>query len=380
MIKQQDKRNPHFYIVGTKGIPANYGGYETFAEKVSAGLVREGIDVTVFCEGHEKGIAPDQYNGINRVFIPVSKIPYASSIINDAAALKYVVQNGHSGDICYLTGYGIGIFGKKSIKALKKRGIKFMVNPDGIEWKRAKWPWFGRVYLKMSEKSICCCADKVVCDSATIQGHIWGRCKNPDTTVIEYGAEVYSQPLSEEAQKYLTDLGLAPNEYYLAVGRYVPENNLKIMASEYRKQKRRCKMLCITDKKPSEEPVFDHPDIVCPGSLYDQKLLLEIRSHAFAYLHGHEVGGTNPSLLESMGCSSVVMALDVPFNREVLQEGGLFFSKKEGSLDSLFAQAESMSNSDLTMYREYNLNRIQTHYNWQRICDLYKELVMKSDH
>ena len=222
---------------------------------------------------------------------------------------------------------------KKYVRKIHKLGGKVYVNPDGHEWLRAKWPAPVRKYWKISEKLMTKHADRMVCDSKNIEKYILESYKefNPNTTFIAYGAEPRCSALADDDAKitdWYAQKQLRAKEYYLVVGRFVPENNYETMIREFMASKTQKDFALITNvsdsflKELKEKTGFDRDDrIKFVGTVYDQELLMKIRENAYGYFHGHEVGGTNPSLLEALGCTNLNLLLDVGFNREVAEPG-----------------------------------------------------------
>ena len=376
---------PHLYIAGCRGIPARYGGFETFVEQLAPRLARDGYPVSVTCEGEKA--QSDRWQGVERLLFSAAAKSVTASIVNDRSALKLILARAQRGDKCMLLGYGLGPFGFFLVRKLQKRGVQFWINPDGLEWKRSRWPWYGRLYLRLGERALCGQADRIICDSAAIAAHERHSHPAAQTPVIEYGAPLFDPENAPEGgySEFLEKYQLRQGQYYLTVGRFVAENNLLLILREYLQSHAQLPLLMVTNPdegalmRQVETLLQAHParagKVHLVGPIYDAPLLARIRYGAYCYLHGHEVGGTNPSLLESMGCRSAVCALDVDFNREVLQEGGLFFSKEEGRLAVLFDKMEAQGDKLLEPLRQANARRIQEYYNWERITALYERLI-----
>ena len=274
----------------------------------------------------------------------------------------------------------------KYVRKLHKLGGKVYVNPDGHEWLRAKWPAPVRKYWKISEQLMTKHADLMVCDSKNIESYIQETyaAYKPQTTYISYGAETRKSKLADHDPKLLdwyAEKGLNALGYYLVVGRFVPENNYETMIREFMKSKTDRDFAIITnvnDKFLSELEEKLHykadPRIKFVGTVYDQELLMKIRENAYGYFHGHEVGGTNPSLLEALGCTNLNLLLDVGFNREVAEEAALYWSKESGSLARLIEYADTLLPEEMVALGSKAKQRIADAYSWQFIADQYKEL------
>lgn len=351
-----DKKQ-HVYIIGSKGIPSKYGGFETFVEKLTEYQVDKNIQYHVACmtENSAKSGITDkhfEHNGAKCFNIDVPKIGPARAIYFDVAALKYAIQlakdNQDHEPIFYVLACRIGPFIAKLKKQIESLNGKFYVNPDGHEWMRAKWSYPVRKYWKISEKMMVKYADLLICDSRSIEKYIQKDYPkyHPKTTYISYGTDVSKSKLRDnslEVIKWYRDKKVRPDNYYLVVGRFVPENNYKTMICEFMKSETKKDFVLITNEKESKffgklkkETGFDKDKrIKFVGTVYNQELLKFLREHAFAYIHGHEVGGTNPSLLEALASTKINLLLDVGFNREVGKDGALFWKKEEGKLSKM---------------------------------------------
>ena len=280
----------------------------------------------------------------------------------------------------------MGPFFKKYVKKIHKLGGRVFVNPDGHEWMRAKWSKPVRKYWKYSEKLMVKHADLLVCDSQNIEKYILQTYKKykPQTTYIAYGAEASKSTLSEDSEELLSwynEKGLKPQNYYLVVGRFVPENNYETMIREFMKSKTEKDFALITnvdDKfliKLKKQTDFEKDKrIKFVGTVYDKELLKKIRENAFAYLHGHEVGGTNPSLLEALSSTRLNLLLDVGFNREVAADGALYWTKEEGNLASLIDTADKFDSLTLDNYFTKAVRRIDDCFTWKFITEEYKKI------
>ena len=380
----------HVFIVGAKNCGA-YGGYETFLDKL-----------TEYHEGHEeikyhiawKGTEAKEfeYHGAHCFQIKVPNIGPAQAIYYDVAALnycvKYIKKNKIEHPIVYILACRIGPFARKFQRQIHRLGGVLYVNPDGHEWMRAKWPKPVRWYWKKSERAMVKHADLLICDSVNIETYIQTTYAkfNPKTTFIAYGAETSPSPLADDDASLLEwygKHGLTPNGYYLVVGRFVPENNYETMIREFMKSNTKRVFALITNvsddflKQLREKTGFDRdPRIRFVGTVYDQALLKKIRENAFAYFHGHEVGGTNPSLLEALGSTKLNLLLGVGFNQEVGQQAALYWDKSEGSLATLIDQADQMPQADIDALGEAAKQRIRDAYSWEFIASEYEKVFL----
>ncbi len=384
----------HVFIIGCKGIPAAYGGYETFVDKLVENQLSSEIKYHVACAVDEM---PDQsefeYKGAHCFDIKWRPIGAARAITYDLDALdwalKYIRDNKIVHPIVYVLACRIGPFAGRYKRAIHKLGGQLWVNPDGHEWMRAKWSAPVRKYWKISERGMAKHSDLLVCDSKNIEKYIHSEYSelNPCTTYIAYGADVTKSKLDDNDEiwtGWLDKYGLSPNEYYLVVGRFVPENNYETMIREFMLSDSKKDFALITNVNDSflnelEERTHFRSDsrIKFVGTVYDQDLLKKIRENAFAYFHGHEVGGTNPSLLEALASTQLNLLLDVGFNREVADDSALYWKKDLGSLSNLISKVEQLDKSGINVFDTASKMEITSRYSWQSIVSRYENLFIK---
>ncbi|MDR1540568.1 MAG: DUF1972 domain-containing protein [Clostridiales bacterium] len=377
----------HVFIVGSKGIPARYGGFETFVEN----LTRHGgeaIQYHVACIGG--GAGEFSHNGARCHRFRAPDIGAAKAIFYDAAALSFFIgyceKNEISSPVFYILACRIGIFIARFRAGIKRIGGVILVNPDGHEWKRAKWPKPVRAYWKYSERKMVECADLVVCDSVEIEKYIkseYAGCK-PRTAYIAYGADVGRSRLADGDAKFARWLeanAVEAGGYYLAVGRLVPENNFEAMIRGFMASKTKRSFVLVTESRGRYLDRLDRRlrfrgdgRVKFAGPEYDAELLKKIRENAFAYIHGHEVGGTNPSLLEAMASTGLNLLLDVPFNREVAMDSALYWDKADGSLPELIDAAELLGGDAAAELGCKSKLRISSYYSWNSISLKYISL------
>lgn len=387
MLKKLDVQ--HVFIVGSKGIPGNYGGYETFVDKLTEYHQNNpNLKYHVACKA--KDTKTFEYHNADCFDVKVPSIGPAQAIYYDVAALnqcvKYIRQHNIQHPIVYILACRIGPFADRFQKVIHKLGGKLYINPDGHEWMRAKWSAPVRKYWKISEQLMTKHCDLLICDSKNIEKYIhdeYGK-YNPKTTFIAYGAETRKSKLTDDDPKltaWYKEKGLSPKSYYLVVGRFVPENNYETMIREFMKSHSKRDFALITNvsdkflEELKEKTHFDQdPRIKFVGTVYDKELLMKIRGNAYGYFHGHEVGGTNPSLLEALGSTDLNLLLDVGFNREVAEDAALYWNKQPGNLASLIDQADNMNAGEITELGEKSSQRVVEAYSWQHIADEYKQL------
>lgn len=403
----------HVFLVGAKCLGA-YGGYETFVNKLTEYHQHDArIQYHVACKGNGGGAMDEtKLEGVTRlsntefryhnahcfkIFVP-EKLGPAQAIYYDVNALKKcceIIRRDHiQHPIVYIMACRIGPFMRSFYREIHKLGGKVYLNPDGHEWKRNKWSAPIRKYWKFSEQLMVKYSDLVICDSINIEKYIHQYYDgkgiggaNPKTTYIAYGAETRKSQLTDDDEKFvnwLKDNGLEKNEYYLVVGRFVPENNYETMIREFMKSNTRKDFAIITGKNEKflmqlEEKLHFMADnrIKFVGTVYDQELLMKIRENAYGYFHGHEVGGTNPSLLEALGSTKLNLLLDVGFNREVAEGAALYWTKEDGSLANLIDHADQLGQETIDTLDNKARERIEKAYSWEFISDRYAEVFLR---
>ncbi len=387
----------HVYIVGSKGIPANYGGFETFVEKLTAGQENRQIKYHVasrFDNSEQAGKKQRfEYNGADVFSIDVPNIGSAQAIVYDYKALKEAIriskQNQDKHPIFYVLANRIGPFAKHFAKEIHALGGRFYLNPDGHEWARAKWPKPVRKYWKYSEKKMVAAADLIIADNPEIEKYIKKEYSSflPQTTYIAYGTDVQRSKLTMKDQKvrdWFKQKRITENNYFLVVGRFVPENNYETMIREFMTSRTKKDFVLVTNveknrfyERLKQRTHFDQdPRIKFVGTVYDQELLKYIRENAFAYFHGHEVGGTNPSLLEALSMTRLNMLIDVPFNRAVAKEGAMYWNKAIGNLTAQINQTETYDKKRIIDYTQAARKRVTDEFTWESIIAKYEELFV----
>lgn len=376
----------HVFIVGSKGIPGAYGGYETFVDKLTEYHAQDDrLKYHVACKDQKN--FETEYHNARCFHVKVPNIGPAQAIWYDVAALHqccaYIEQHHIEHPIVYILACRIGPFAAHYQRRIHKLGGVVYVNPDGHEWLRAKWPAPVRRYWKASEKMMTKHADLLICDSINIEKYIQTTyaAYQPKTTYIAYGAETRRSQLADDDEKlaaWYAEKGLSPKSYYLVVGRFVPENSFEIMIREFMQSHSERDFALITNVNDKflnvlEERLHFKQDkrIKFVGTVYDQELLKKIRENAYAYFHGHTVGGTNPSLIEALGSTDLNLLVDVGFNREVAEDSALYWGRENGELAELIDKADAMSAEDIRQMGQKARNRVAEAYTWEKICGDY---------
>lgn len=387
----------HVYIVGSKGIPSKYGGFETFVEKLTSNQKDKSIQYHIACMSEnsiKSGIKEDNFthNGAECFNIQVPAIGPARAIYYDIAALNYAVdlakKNKNKEPVFYILACRIGPFISPIKKKIEKINGKLIVNPDGHEWLRAKWSYGVRKYWKLSERLMVKHADLLICDSKNIEKYILNDYKTyyPKTSYIAYGTDLEKSRLSKNDEIVLNwyeQKQVKEFEYYLVVGRFVPENNYYTMIREFMKSRTDKDFVIITNVEENKfyenlkkETNFDQDKrIKFVGTVYNQELLKYIRENAFAYLHGHEVGGTNPSLLEALASTKLNLLLDVGFNREVGEDGAIYWEKNQ--LANVINKVDVFNDEQIERYNSLSNQRVIKDFSWELINDKYEKCFLE---
>lgn len=377
------------FIIGSNGIPAKYGGFETFVENLTAKKINKNIKYHVACLGKDN--KEFEYNNARCFNVNVPNIGAAKAEYYDLVALektiKYIKKNKIKNATVYILGTGVGLFIGIYKKRFKKLGVNLYVNPDGCEWKREKWNAVLKKFFKVCEKMMAKYADLLICDSINIEKYIKETYKKytPNTTFIAYGSDLLEKSEIEESdklEKWFNKNKIINNNYYLIVGRFVPENNYETMIKEFMRANTKKDLVIITnvEKNKFYETLKDNTNfekderIKFVGTVYDSNLLKQIRENAYGYIHGHEVGGTNPSLLEALAVTNLNLLLDVGFNEEVAKDSAKYWNKTENNLSTLLNGLENISKEEIQKYGKEAKRRIEEEYNWNKIVSKYEKI------
>ncbi|WP_226528032.1 beta 1-4 rhamnosyltransferase Cps2T [Metabacillus niabensis] len=379
----------NIFIIGSKGIPSQYGGFETFVEKLTEYKENQNIKYHISCLS-EKSNEEYEHNGARCFNVKTPNVGPAKAVIYDLMSMKrvydYIKDNKLQNSTVYILACRVGPFMKYYKKRFEQMHVPVYVNPDGHEWKRAKWNFLIRKYWKFSERLMIKNTDAAICDSVEIERYINEEYTlyNPKTTFIAYGATI-NKPDNLCENKYhqwLTKWNLKGNDYYLIVGRFVAENNYELIIKEFMKSKTKKSLIIVTNVERNKfynelrkRTRFDSDRrIKFVGTIYEQDLLYQVRKNAFGYFHGHEVGGTNPSLLEAMATTSLNILLDVKFNKEVGKDTALYFNKTIGDLEKIIGLADLLSDVEVENMGKKAKQRIHDAYSWRLIVNQYENL------
>ena len=379
----------HVFIIGSRGLPAQYGGFETFVDQLVSHQVSPDIQYHVACLSNDQAYQHFDYQGVDCYTINPPKLGPARVIAYDMMAINYALKlikkQGIEQPIFYVLGNTIGAFVAPFARKIHKIGGRFYINPDGLEWKRAKWAKPIQAYLKYSEKIMTRHADLVISDNPGIESYIKEAYSWSKTTYIAYGTDLSPTSLTSQDwkvrelyQKWQTQ----EKNYYLILGRFVPENNYETAIREFMasSSKRDLVIICNNEGNPYFEELrtrtgFDQdPRVKFVGTVYDQDLLKYIRKETFAYIHGHEVGGTNPGLLEALAQTDLNLVLGVSFNQTVAKDTAQYWTKETGNLAHLINQVDSLE--DVSEWGQRAKANMKQNFTWEKIVGEYEELFL----
>lgn len=353
-------------IIGSRGYPYVYSGYETLVKALAEKFTTQGVEVTVYCHSHLFNKKPKQVNGVKLVYIPTIPSKILSQPVHSFFAFWHVAFS--KVDAVLVLNVSNGPFG--IITKLFRKPT--MMNVDGLEWLRPKWKGFGATYFRWSAKKAVKWMDLLVTDADEMQ-KIYKEEFGATSLVITYGAEMSSGA----NELMLAEWSLSKNEYYLIVGRMIPDNNADLLIEGFIASNSTKKLVIVGDvpyKDAYANKIFSYKDdrLVYTGYVNDQKMLATLYTYCYVYLHGHEFGGTNPTLLKAIYNKCAIAAIDTPFSREVLQQDsfGYYFSKKVPTIRDWFNWAEE--NKQAIQNRKSVITEaILPKYTWQKVTELY---------
>jgi glycosyltransferase involved in cell wall biosynthesis len=355
-------------IAGTRGVPARHGGFETFAEHLALYLVKHGWDVTVFCQQETSDDASAEWNGIHLANIKVPVGGALGSIIFDWITTMRCARRF---PLVLTLGYNTGAFGF----LYRLTGTRNLINMDGLEWQRQKWSRKARAWLYANERLSCWLGNHLIADHPEIQKHLATRVSDKKIRMIAYGAD----RITTAAPDTLNSLGLRPDKYALVIARPEPENMILEIVRAYSSEPRGMPMVVLGNYHPGN-PYHDavraaaSPEVLFPGAIYEREKVEALRLHCRYYVHGHTVGGTNPSLVEALAAGNAVLAHDNPFNRWTAGDGAIYFSD-EASCREATARLVNASPESLEAMRSASLSRHAEAFRWEDILSQYEELL-----
>jgi glycosyltransferase involved in cell wall biosynthesis len=356
-------------IIGTRGVPARYGGFEVCAEEISVGLAEKGYDVTVYCRNDNWLKGQRDYKNVHLVLLPYLPFMVVETLSHSALSAFHALFRRYDAIIIFNAANSV------FAALLRLFGNNVAINVDGLDWKRKKWGFWGRNYYKFSEYIATRIGAKIITDSRGIQAYYLEKF-NKESHFIAYGAHREKSIRPEIISEY----NLVKNEYFFVGSRLEPENNVDLIISAFEQIHTDKKLVIaggVNYKSKFIERIRKTKDqrIVFVGPIYQEGHLRELYCHCYAYIHGNEVGGTNPALLMAMGYGKCVIALDVIYNREVIEDNGLLYSKTASDLKEKI-EFVLENPSKVNEYGELAVQRIKAEYTWDKITRAYEELIL----
>jgi glycosyltransferase involved in cell wall biosynthesis len=359
-------------ILGAKGYPYVYGGYDTLVKELGERLQKRGVDVRVYCHRSLFKEKPSVVNGIKLIYMPAIETKSLTQLTHSFFSMVHACLSDV--DVIFVVNSGNGPFGIIS-KIFRKPTA---INVDGLEWLRPKWKGFGSKYFFWASKMATKFYDQVINDSDEM-GRIYLELFQAPSKVIAYGAN----PSFDSDPTKLQKFNLQRESYYLIVGRLVPDNNADLIIAGFVKSNSKKKLVIVGDvpyKDTYAEGLKSMHDerLLFTGYVTDPEELKALYHNCYGYLHGHEFGGTNPAMLKALGYGCAILALDTPFNQEMLQNGkhGLYFEKSPQSVSDLISKVE-ISESKMRQLRETSREGLTNKYDWEYVTDQYQEIFEK---
>ena len=358
-------------ILGTHGVPAAYGGFETAAENIALFLVSRGWRVIVYCQAEGEGpITEDSWHGIERVHVPVTLDGWKGTSMFDWLSIRHACRHQ---DLCLTFGYNTALFNVQQ----RLRGIPNVINMDGIEWSRARWGPVKQAILYVNERIGCFVGNHLIADHPEIEKYLRTRAPQRKISTLTYGAD----PVPDAPTSPVFALGLQPGEYLTLVARPIPENSILEIVQGFSAQPRGKQLVLLGDYDAQSDTYHAavraaaSSEVVFAGAIYDKAVVQALRFHGLAYAHGHTVGGTNPSLVEAMAASNPVIAHDNVYNRWVAQDAALYFD----SAQSFSAQlGELLASVELrTRLKKASAARYAQEFTWDHVAGQYEQLLLR---
>ena len=359
----------HVAILGSRGYPYVYSGYETLVRHLAEGLVQNGVTVTVYCHKNLFEERPKEVNGVNLVYQPTIEKKSLSQLTHTALSMWHACRS--EANVIFVVNSANGPFGLLA----RLFGKPTAINVDGLEWLRPKWKGLGALYFKWSSKIATRLYDQIITDAEEMR-KVYLELFKKDSTVIAYGAEIKDSSKPELIEQW----DLEREAYYLIVGRLIPDNNADLIVDGFVASKSKRKLVVVGDV-PYKDDYADRikatqdERLVFTGYVKDQEALAELYHNAYGYFHGHEYGGTNPTMIKAMAYGSAILALDTVFNREMLQNGefGKFFKKDIGSVTSLIDLMDAKM-EEMAKMKKASVYGVSAKYSWPHIVEQYQQV------
>jgi len=356
-------------LLGTRGVPAHYGGFETCAEEVSRGLADRGHAVTVYCRYGNAPGNPTSHDGVALRYVRHVDRKALGTLTHTFNATLDATRRDMDVLLYFNAANALPALFAKFL-----RRAPVVLNVDGLDWKRRKWGWVARTYYQFAEWLSTKVADRIVTDSRAIQAYYQQRWNAP-STFIPYGAHVEGPA----APGLLKEFGLEPDSYFLTISRLEPENNADVTLQAFSQVATEKKLVIVGAGSYGSEystrlTQTTDPRVLFTGPVYDPARVRELYCGAFAYVHGNEVGGTNPALLRAMGHGNCVLAISVPYNAEVVGDSALLYRKEPGDLAAQMRRV--LGDPDLVRrLRNAARDRVRTAYRWDEVVAAYERLL-----
>lgn len=355
-------------MVGTRGVPARYGGFETAVEEVGRRLVERGHRVRVYCRSGDGGPAPRTYLGMDLVTLPAVRRRSLETLSHTALSVGHLTARRT--DVAFV----FNAANAPLLPLLRARGIPVATHVDGLEWKRAKWGGGGQRYYRTAEGLSVRWSDALIADAVGIADYYSDEF-GARTRLLAYGAPLLVDPPND----LLDQFGVTPGGYHLVVARFEPENHVELAVAGYVQSKARLPLLVVGSAPYADDytrrvqaAAGTDPRVRLLGGVWDQAALDQLYAHALTYVHGHSVGGTNPSLLRAIGAGAATVAFDVSFNREVLGESGRYFRSAQ---DVAHRIDEAERDPVATAARGAALQVRAADYDWTAVALGYEQLA-----
>jgi glycosyltransferase involved in cell wall biosynthesis len=360
-------------LVGTRGVPARYGGFETCVEEVGSRLAERGHEVVVYCrrlggDASDSAPEPSSYRGMTLVHLGALKRRSLETLSHTGLSVAHLAR--HRTDVAVV----FNSANSPWLPVIKMSRIPVATHVDGLEWKRGKWGPTGRRYYQIAERLAVWWSKALIADAVGIADYYRDKF-DADTDLIAYGAP----RVEGDASDRIAELRLRPGGYHLVVARFEPENHVDVIVEGYRKSAATLPLIVVGSAPYADEytrKVHAQADdrVRFLGGVWDQELLDQLYANSFTYLHGHSVGGTNPSLLRALGAGTATTAFDVVFNREVLGASGLYFANAD-DVARLVEQSER--DVERTRARGQQSADRASRYDWDDVADRYEELCRR---
>ncbi len=355
-------------MIGTRGVPAHYGGFETAVEEVGRRLAARGHVVRVYCRrGNSEG-DPSSYQGMDLVTLPVVKKRSLETLAHTALSTAHLLR--HRTDVAFV----FNSANAPLLPLIRAARVPVATHVDGLEWKRAKWGPVGQRYYRLAERASVLLSNALIADAQGIADYYRDKF-GASSELISYGAPI----LGDVGSDRLPEMGLSPQGYHLVVARMEPENHVHVIVEGYVKSSARRPLVVVGSAPYADEYIARTRQLAAGddrvrfvGGVYDQEQLDQLYANALTYLHGHSVGGTNPSLLRAIGAGTATLAFDVNFNREVLREDGGYFTTP-AQLAALLDEADS---EPMGMVRRGQRLAVRARdYDWDAVASAYESLA-----